>query len=284
MINISESDVNEIINGSTTSAQDVEEQNENISEVEGEVGWSESLRIIPDMDINAMSTSRYKGAPWFNSCKNTNVMVFGAGGISSWTVLALSRLNLGEIFVYDNDIVSPYNLAGQFYRQGNIGDSKAFSLSMNARLFSPDSSITYINERIFSHTILTRNTLENEIAISGVDSMSSRKDIYDCLSRNGFTGLYIDGRLSADTFQVICFDFTDTDLRLRYESEYLFDDSEAEEPICSFKQTTYMAMMIGAVISNLVVNRINNKTNLIEYNLPFLTEYRAIQVQMESKR
>ena len=45
-----------------------------------------------------------------------------------------------------------------------------------------------------------------------------------------------------------------------------------------------MAMMIGAFISNLVVNAINNKINLIEYNLPFFTEYSAIQTKMESKR
>ena len=284
MINISELDINELVNTTSSSGPNVDFQSGSVGEVVGEVGESESLRIIPDINMSALSTQRYTGAPWFNECKNTKVLVFGAGGISSWTVLALSRLCLMNIVIYDSDNVSPYNLAGQFYRQGNIGDSKVRSLNINARMFSPDCSITGRNIRIFDDTIIDADTCNSNIAISGVDSMRLRKSIYNCLINSGFTGLYIDGRLSADTFQVICFDFNDVQARSRYQSEYLFDDSEALESICSFKQTTYMAMMIGAFISNLVVNAINNKINLIEYNLPFFTEYSAIQTKMESKR
>lgn len=284
MVNISESDVNELLNITSSSDSSVEPQSVDVNEVDGGVGESESLRIIPDMDISALATQRYKGAPWFTECTNTKVAVFGAGGISSWTVLALSRLCLSDIIIYDKDVVTPYNLAGQFYRQGNIGDSKTSALSINVRMFSPGcSNIICRDMRIFEDTMIY-DLASTDIAISGVDSMLSRKDIYSCLINNRFTGLYIDGRLSADTFQVICFEFTDLQARSRYESEYLFDDSEALEPICSFKQTTYMAMMIGSFISNLVVNAINNKINLIEYNLPFFTEYGAIQTKMESKR
>lgn len=61
----------------------------------------------------------------------------------------------------------------------------------------------------------------------------------------------------------------------RYEP-YLFSDFEADPTVCSYKQTTFMANMIGSVIVNLFVNFIANKCNpLIDRDLPFYTEYNA---------
>ena len=62
----------------------------------------------------------------------------------------------------------------------------------------------------------------------------------------------------------------------RYEKEFLFRDSEAEETLCSYKQTTFMANMIGSVMVNLFVNFCANECNpLIPRDLPFFTEYSA---------
>jgi hypothetical protein len=63
----------------------------------------------------------------------------------------------------------------------------------------------------------------------------------------------------------------------RYENEFLFSDEEAEETICSYKQTTFMANMIGSVIVNLFVNFVANEycEELIKRDLPFYTEYSA---------
>ena len=291
MINISESDVNELLGATSSNGGNVNFQNGSISESVGEDQTDKSpveddglIKIIPNMDMSAAVTQRFRGAPWFNECRNTSVLVIGAGGISSWTVLALSRLGLKFIYVHDRDFVTTHNMAGQFYRQGNIGDNKAFALSNNVKMYSPDCKISYYTQNITDIYTIPGCEEECDIAISGVDSMRSRKDIYDCLVNNNFTGLYIDGRLSADTLQVVCVDFSDENLKERYKKEFLFDDDEADRLACSFKQTTYMAMMIASVINNIVVNRINNKTNLVEYNIPFFVEYDAIRMQMEYRK
>ena len=62
----------------------------------------------------------------------------------------------------------------------------------------------------------------------------------------------------------------------RYEKEFLFADYEADATICSMKQTTYLACMIGSLMVNLFTNFIANSLNpIIPYDLPFFTEYDA---------
>ena len=62
----------------------------------------------------------------------------------------------------------------------------------------------------------------------------------------------------------------------RYEEEFLFDDSEADETVCSMKQTSYLAAMIGSIITNLFTNWCANLVEpIVPYDLPFFTEYNA---------
>ena len=88
--------------------------------------------------------------------------------------------------------------------------------------------------------------------------------------------LFIDGRLAAETFQVFCIVGNDTASIDRYTKEWLFTDAEADATQCSYKQTTFMANMIGSIMVNLFVNFCANQTNvLIPRDVPFMTEYTA---------
>ena len=83
-------------------------------------------------------------------------------------------------------------------------------------------------------------------------------------------------RLSIDTLQVFCITGDDAYSAAKYRDEYLFSDSEADATVCSMKQTTYLACMIGSVIVNLFTNWVANLINpIIPYDLPFFTEYDA---------
>jgi hypothetical protein len=55
---------------------------------------------------------------------------------------------------------------------------------------------------------------------------------------------------------------------------YLLSDEEADHTVCSMKQTTYLACMIGSLIVNLFTNHVANCLDpIIPYDLPFFTEY-----------
>ena len=66
----------------------------------------------------------------------------------------------------------------------------------------------------------------------------------------------------------------------RYERDWLFSDDEADATLCSYKQTTFMANMIGSIMTNLFVNFCANDLEgdekpMIDRSLPFLTSYDA---------
>ena len=88
--------------------------------------------------------------------------------------------------------------------------------------------------------------------------------------------LFLDGRLSIDTLQIFCLTGDDEVNMLRYHDEFLFSDEEAEHTVCSMKQTTYLACMIGSLMVNLFTNFVANQLDpIIPYDLPFFTEYDA---------
>ena len=99
-----------------------------------------------------------------------------------------------------------------------------------------------------------------------VDSKASEEEKAKCL--------FIDGRLNAEEFQVLCITGNNPYAMHKYESEWLFDDSQVEEAVCSYKQTTYMANMIGSVMVNLFTNFCANLCNpIVERDIPFISRY-----------
>lgn len=220
-------------------------------------------------------TLRFSSADWFEKIKEQEVVLAGLGGIGSWCALLLSRLDIRYLVLYDDDVVDSVNLAGQFYKKSQIKQLKASVISTAVREYS-----NYYNCNAYKSKFKS-NSPATEIMICGFDNMEARKIFYRRWSvyleqypSKANECLFIDGRLSADTFQVLCIKGDDVYNRKRYEETFLFDDSEADETICSFKQTSFMANMIASYMVNLFVNFISNLSNPdIEKSIPFFTEF-----------
>lgn len=90
--------------------------------------------------------------------------------------------------------------------------------------------------------------------------------------------------MAAEEFQVLCIKGDDTYNIKRYQDEFLFSDEEADETICSYKQTSFMANMIAATMANLFVNFVANQNNpFIERDLPFYTAYNAETMYLKTE-
>lgn len=222
-------------------------------------------------------TSRFNSAIWFNKTRKQDVTIAGLGGIGSYVVFMLSRLDVNTMTLYDPDKVERVNLSGQLYNSNQIGDYKVDAAANMIANYSNYYSF------VAKHEKLDENSMISKVTICGFDNMKARKDAF----RNwtNFVArlpeeergecLFIDGRLAAEEFQVFCIKGDDTDGERRYEP-YLFSDSQAAPTVCSYKQTTFMANMIGSIIVNLFINFVANQCNpLIDRDLPFYTEYNA---------
>lgn len=224
------------------------------------------------------ATSRFSSAIWYERIKSKTVLLAGVGGIGSYVGFLLARMRVANIFLYDPDIVETANMSGQLYSTSDVGMYKVDALSRMIGNYANYHSALAISERF------TENTQGSDIMICGFDNMAARKLYFDKWKSHVLSKpesdrnecLFIDGRLAAEEFQVLCLRGDDTYNINRYETEYLFSDRDADETICSYKQTTFMANMIASVMVNLFVNFVANQCEpLIERDLPFYTNYSA---------
>lgn len=237
--------------------------------------------LIPENSQSILvseTTSRFSGAAWYENIQSKVITLAGVGGIGSYVAFLLSRLAPYRIVIYDDDTVEAANMSGQLYGRNDIGESKAYTIARFMSMYSDYYGTAAVNSRFSDSTSPTN------IMICGFDNMEARKTFFNKWKAyvdsqtdiNKKKCLFIDGRLAAESLQIFCITGDDVFNQERYRREFLFSDEEADETICSYKQTSFMATMIGALIVNLFVNFCANECDpLIPRDLPFYTEYTA---------
>jgi len=224
------------------------------------------------------TTQRFSGADWYETAQSRVIILAGLGGIGSWYAMLLARIHPKAMFIYDADTVESVNLSGQLYGMNNVGQYKADATSINVENFADYHDI-FANRSFF-----TEESEPADIMICGFDSMRARKLFYkkwknhveEVPEEDRKYCLFIDARMSAESIQVICLTGNTPFYMDQYEADWLFDDNEADATVCSYKQTSFCAAMIGAIMNNLFVNFCTNLSNpVIARSLPFITTYEA---------
>lgn len=294
-ISLSDEELDEIIEDNDLSEESEEEETSDENQGEGndidveeteepststENNTSDNAKIplnSPTLLIDE-STTRFSGAEWFNEIQKARIIVAGIGGIGSNVAFHLARMIPANLTLYDNDNVERVNMAGQLFSSNNIGESKVNAIANMIYDYTSMKQVLAIKDKF------TSDKEPGDIMICGFDNMKARRTFFnswynhisDKSEEERSKCLYLDGRLSMDTLQILCIRGDDQYNIERYEREFLFADYEADATICSMKQTTYLACMIGSLMVNLFTNFIANTLNpVIPYDLPFFTEYDA---------
>lgn len=232
------------------------------------------------------ATSRFSSAIWYENIQQKTIILAGIGGIGSFVGFLLARMKPASMFIYDNDIVEAVNMSGQLYGQSDLGRPKVSALAEMVRNYAGYSSVFAVSERF------TDESEAGDIMICGFDNMAARRLFFNKWvdhvqskpEEERKNCLFIDGRLAAEEFQILCIKGDDEYNISRYSNEYLFSDAEADETICSYKQTTFCANMIASYMVNLFVNFCANQcTPLIDRDLPFLTTYNAETMYLKTE-
>lgn len=224
------------------------------------------------------STSRFSGAEWYREIQKARIIIGGMGGISSHLAFNLARMAPALLNIYDDDIVETANMSGQLYSWDDVGLAKVDAIETTLRRYTSVKEIYAHREKF------TSSTIPGDIMLCGFDNMAARKTFFESWKghlknvspEKRKNCLFIDGRLSLTVMQIFCITGDDEYNIKRYSKEYLFSDAKADGTVCSMKQTTYLASMIGAMMTNLFTNFIANTLDpIIPYSLPFFTEYDA---------
>lgn len=231
----------------------------------------DSMEIDKKEFLESDQKTRFSSAEWLKYIQQETVSIIGSGGIGSWTSLLLARTGIGGIYSYDFDIIESQNMAGQLFRLQDLGKHKVDAMKEIIKEYVPTLKGAFLSEP-YTNQPLSR------ITITALDSIAVRKVVFEeyCKQYKDYQDkskcLFIDGRMSAEAFQVFIFRLSQEDKIKEYEQS-LFEDSKATGNVCSYKATSYVGAMIGAYITALVKEHLHLQND--EYfaeNIPYFHE------------
>lgn len=175
----------------------------------------------------------------------TPITIIGAGGIGSWSTLALAKMGCSDITVQDMDTVNIVNTASQLYGEDDIKQSKVSALAY--RIFDMAGVTVKTNIQAWQ----AGQVISSPIVISGLDNMDTRGALWSDLKLNPAVNWYIDGRMAGDLLRIYCVDLTKPETFKRYQST-IVKRANIDPTPCTGKAVVYNVFICAGIIANLV--------------------------------
>lgn len=175
--------------------------------------------------MNIIDTRRHIDVFAPEAFGDRRIDVIGAGATGSRVVLALAKLGLDNIHVWDYDVVEAHNIANQVYGKGDIGKTKVKAL---AEIVKAQTGC-----ELKVHETKVDGTQEmGDVVFLLTDTMSSRKEIWNKgLRYKTKVKLMIETRMGSDTGRVYTINPTKPVQVKGWEST-LYEDAVAEVSAC----------------------------------------------------
>lgn len=176
------------------------------------------------------------------------VHLIGAGGINNLTGAVLAKMGISELHVWDDDVLEPRNMPTEVgYSSKMCGKPKVLAMVDLLNYLMPGKVNIYPHQQR-----VTKETPLSGVVISGVDSMASRKIIWENIKMHYLDiPFYIDGRSGGEETQLFALSPADFKAREDYES-WLFNDDEAAPLACGARNIGYISAYMAGEIGNLL--------------------------------
>lgn len=178
------------------------------------------------------------------------VTVIGAGATGSFVVLALAKLGIKNITVYDFDVVEEHNIANQLYSIHDVGTKKIIALQRFVKE-NTGVDITIVDERF------TNQRVEGYLCVM-VDTMASRKEIYmNSIKLKPSVCLAIEPRMGLDMMRLYNILPLETERFEGYEAT-LYGDDTAEVSACGNSMSVITSsLLVASYVVRQIINHFN---------------------------
>lgn len=174
---------------------------------------------------------------------NFPIRIIGAGGIGSWTTLALAKMGCSKLTVQDFDKVDITNTGSQIYSDNDIGHDKTEALNFNLEQLG-----LYDLKRDNSKWEPGQKITE-PVVIMALDSLETRKALWQELKKNPKVNLVIDGRMAGDFLRIFYVPLNGD--YAKYE-QYFVERNSIDPTPCTGKAVVYNVFMVASIITNLI--------------------------------
>ncbi len=137
---------------------------------------------------------RQRGLVDVDALRAAHVALIGCGSLGSHVAMGLARMGLGELTIWDADVVSEVNLPSQAFMNTDVGRLKVEAL--DSALFGIGHTSVTVNDQLFAGGDISG------VVVVAVDSLAARKRIWEAL-RNRAVAFVVDGRMAGDVGRVL---------------------------------------------------------------------------------
>jgi hypothetical protein len=192
---------------------------------------------------------------------NVGVEIIGAGGIGSFVALALAKLGINKMRVWDGDKVENHNLPNQLHAIASVGVPKAESIAKVCHDLG-EVDIEVKNE----FWTPEKAAGLSGIVISAVDSMGrnanrdtdGRKEIWEAVKMNTNVRLFIDCRIGGEFIRILSVRPINDYMKYGWYEKNLFEDKDAAPLPCTAKSIIDVGFMVAAIVTRLVRGYLKN--------------------------
>ncbi len=123
-------------------------------------------------------TERLIGTENLEKLKNSNIIIFGLGGVGSYVAEALARCGIGKMTVVDKDTVDITNINRQLYAlHSTVGRNKADVAKERILDINPNCKVTPIVKMYLPENSDEFNLSQYDYIIDAIDNVTAKIDL-----------------------------------------------------------------------------------------------------------
>ncbi len=123
-------------------------------------------------------TERLIGAETLEKLKNSNIIIFGLGGVGSYVAEALARSGVGKMTVVDKDTVDITNINRQLYAlHSTVGKEKTMIAKERILDINPKCEITAITKMYLPENAEDFNLSQFDYIVDAIDNVTAKIDL-----------------------------------------------------------------------------------------------------------
>lgn len=132
------------------------------------------MTIYPESEI-FNRTRRLIGQNGMEALAQTNVIIFGIGGVGSWTAESLVRTGLRKLTIVDADYVAVSNINRQAPATTlTVGESKVEAMRRHLLQINPNAQINALRQIYSAETASEFNLEDYDYIVDAIDSLSDK--------------------------------------------------------------------------------------------------------------
>ncbi|WP_407306533.1 ThiF family adenylyltransferase [Desulfosporosinus sp. SB140] len=158
------------------------------------------------MEHEFSRTELLVGTDGLEKLRRSTVIIFGIGGVGSYTVEALARAAIGHLILVDFDEVSISNLNRQIHAlHSSIGEAKVEVMKQRITEINPKAQVETLREFLSAENVNQFLDRELDYVVDAIDTVSSKVILAkECLARKIplISSMGAGNRLTAEGFRV----------------------------------------------------------------------------------